>query len=168
MTIRPITLRAARAFIGQHHRHNLPPRGWRYGAALYDGDELVGVATAGQPVARVLDDGLTLEVTRVCTVGTKNASTMLYGAIGRAAKALGYHRLITYTLKTEPGTSLEAAGFRRVGEGKGGRTWASKGRGRQDRTLWGESIVPAEGKVRWERVLHRDTLPVASDRVALG
>lgn len=149
--LRPVTLRAARRFIAEHHRHNQPPRGWRFGVGLYRGIELVGVATAGSPVARLLDDGTTLEVTRVCTLGDRNASSQLYGAIGRAARALGYRRLITYTLESEPGTSLLASGFRRVGTGKGGRTWSSKGRGRHEATIWGDRIVPEGGRVRWER-----------------
>lgn len=151
MEIRPTTLRDARRFIAEHHRHNQPPRSWRFGAGLYQGEDLIGVAIASSPVARMLDDGFTLEITRVCTLGEKNASSMLYGAIGRAAKALGYQRLITYTLSTEPGTSLRAAGFHQVAEGKGGRSWTSAGRGRYERTIWGAPIVPEEGRIRWER-----------------
>lgn len=154
MTVIPITLRAARRFIAEHHRHNVPPKGWKFGAALEHEGEIVGVATAGQPVSRILDDGKTLEVTRVCTVGNKNASTMLYGAICRAAKALGYERVITYTLDTEPGISLRAAGFIEVGHGKGARSWATKTNGgRYESTLWGKRLIPEEGRIRWERKL---------------
>jgi hypothetical protein len=153
--VTPITLRAARAYITEHHRHNVAPKGWRFGVALRNGSEAVlGVATAGQPVSRILDDGYTLEVTRVCTLGEKNASSMLYGAICRAAKAMGYRRVITYTLDTEPGTSLLASGFTEVGRGKGGRSWATKTNGgRYESTLWGQRIVPEAGRIRWERAL---------------
>lgn len=154
MKVVPITLRAARRFIAEHHRHNVPPKGWRFGVGLEASGELVGVATAGQPVARILDDGVTLEVTRVCTIGHKNASTMLYGAVCRAAKAMGYERVITYTLDTEHGISLRAAGFQEVGRGKGSRSWATKTNGgRYEATLWGQRLIPEEGRIRWERRL---------------
>src|SRR6478752_1209459 len=114
LEIRPITLRAACAFIAEHHRHNKPPRGHKFSVAAYEGDALVGVATAGRPVARALDDGLTLEVNRTCTDGTRNANSLLYGAIWRAAKAMGYRRLITYAQADERGASLKAVGWERV------------------------------------------------------
>ena len=111
LTLRPIDLSEARAFVQQHHRHNLPPPGHKFSIACYDGDRLCGVAIVGRPVARRLDDGLTLEITRDCTDGTYNACSMLYGACVRAARALGYKRIITYTLESEPGTSLKASGW---------------------------------------------------------
>lgn len=85
----------------------------------------------GRPVARHQDDGWTLEVTRCCTDGTKNAASMLYGAARRAAFNLGYKRIITYTLQTEPGTSLRAAGWNELGVAGGG-TWNRRGRPRVD------------------------------------
>lgn len=124
MKIVPITLRAACEFIKQHHRHNKPPRGWKFGVGLMQGDNLIGVATAGRPIARAFDDGLTLEVNRTCTDGSKNANSMLYGAIHRAAKAMGYHRVITYTQADESGASLHAAGFVRVKDLPARANWA--------------------------------------------
>jgi hypothetical protein len=118
--LQPITLAEANAFIRRHHRHHLPPQGWKFGVAVNDGERVVGVATVGRPVARMLDDGWTLEVTRCCTDGTPHAASMLYGACWRAAKALGYRRLVTYTLVEEAGTSLRAAGWRALYETKGG------------------------------------------------
>ena len=120
----PITLREASAFIAQHHRHNKPPRGWKFGVGLRAGDALVGVATAGRPVARHLDDGLTLEVNRTCTDGARNANSMLYGAVWRAAKAMGYRRCITYTQADETGASLRAAGWVKVRELPARGSWA--------------------------------------------
>lgn len=120
--------------------------------------ELVAVATAGQPVARMLSDGRTLEVNRACVKDYhRNANSALYGAIGRAAKALGYERLVTYTLHSESGASLRAAGF----DGPvdiGARSWMTDNnpdvRPRQDATLWGERRnAAAEPKYRWERSL---------------
>ena len=111
MEIRPCDYQTARGFVGEHHRHNKPPNGHKYSIALYDGDRLCGVCMVGRPIARRLDDGLTLEINRCCTDGTRNACSMLYGAACRAAKALGYKRIITYTLENEPGTSLKASNW---------------------------------------------------------
>ena len=87
MQISPVTLRVAKAFISRHHRHNKPPVGHKFSIGLRnDAGELIGVATAGRPVARHLDDGLTLEVNRTCTTGERNANSALYGAVWRAAK----------------------------------------------------------------------------------
>jgi hypothetical protein len=112
LSIRPITLRAACAFIAEHHRHNKPPRGHKFSVAVHDDDRLVGVATAGRPIARALDDGFAIEVNRTCTDTTRNANSMLYGAVWRAAKAMGYRRAYTYTREDESGDSLRAAGWR--------------------------------------------------------
>lgn len=124
LSVRPITFRAACAFVAELHRHNKPPRGHKFSIGLYAGDKLVGVAMAGRPVARHFDDGLTLEVNRTCTDGTKNANSMLYGAVRRAALAMGYQRLITYTQADEPGTSLRAAGWRRIRDIAPRGSWA--------------------------------------------
>lgn len=124
MTVVPITLRQAAAFIEQYHRHHKPPRGHKFSIGLKDGDKLVGVATAGRPIARHLDDGSTLEVNRTCTDGTRNANSMLYGAVWRAGKAMGYKRCITYTQAEESGASLRAAGYRRVEELPARKSWA--------------------------------------------
>lgn len=94
-------------------------------------DTIVGVAIVGRPVARTLDDGWTLEVTRVATDGTKNACSALYASAWRAARAMGYQRLITYTLPSEGGASLRAAGWRTVHRTKGGN-WNTPARPRVD------------------------------------
>lgn len=124
MNLRPITLRQAAEFISDHHRHNQPPRGWKFGVGIDIGGSLVGVGTAGRPVARAFDDGYTLEVNRTCTNGAPNANSMLYGALWRAAQALGYTRLITYTQADETGASLRAAGFRKVKDLPARKSWA--------------------------------------------
>jgi hypothetical protein len=142
LTLQPVTYPEACAFVAAHHRHHLPPQGWKFGIAVNDGQKVVGVITVGRPVARMLDDGWTLEVTRCCTDGTPNAPSMLYGAAKRAAFALGYKRLITYTLQTEPGTSLKAAGWRVIGEAGGG-SWSRSARPRVD-------AHPTEAKTLWE------------------
>lgn len=124
LTIRPITLRAACAFVAAHHRHNKPPRGHKFSVAVHTVHALVGVAIAGRPVARALDDGLTLEVARTCTDGTRNANSMLYGAIWQAARAMGYTRCVTYTQHDESGASLRAAGWVRSAQLAARKGWA--------------------------------------------
>jgi hypothetical protein len=132
LTLRPIILRDAQAFITGNHRHNRPPRGWKFGTSVWKAGVLVGVATAGRPVARLLDNGVTVEVNRTCTDGTRNANSMLYGAIWRAAKALGYLRCITYTQGDEDGASLRAVGFMRVAEIEAAPGWDRPGRQRAE------------------------------------
>jgi len=141
LELQPITYKEACAFIQQHHSHHLPPQGWKFGVAVSDGEKVVGVVTVGRPVARALDDGFTLEVTRCCTDGTTHVASMLYGAAWRATKAMGYRRLITYTLIEEAGTSLIAAGWKALYETAGG-SWSCPSRKRVDthplgqKTLW--------------------------------
>lgn len=144
LQLQPIDWEEACIFISQHHRHHLPPQGWKFGIAVNDGQKIVGVITVGRPVARHLDNGLTLEVTRCCTDGTKNACSMLYGAAWRVSQSLGYKRLITYILKTESGTSLKASGWRLVGEAGGG-SWNRPNRFRVDK-------APTQLKLLWEAV----------------
>lgn len=111
MKIKNIELKTAKEFIALNHRHCTPPVGWKFGCGLFIKDELVGVITAGNPVSRVLCDGRTLEINRSCVLDVKNANSMLYAAVIRAAKALGWRKVITYTLHEESGASLRAVGF---------------------------------------------------------
>ena len=155
LEIRPIKLKDANRYVAEHHRHNMPTNGHKYSIACYDGERLCGVAIAGQPVARELDDGRTIEIRRVCTDGTRNACSILYGACSRCAKEMGYKRVITYTLQSEPGTSVKASGFRPVGETRV-KGWNMPGRKREivQYTLFGEiEKYPIEKKIRWERNL---------------
>src|SRR5437660_8566841 len=104
----PLHLREANVFVAKHHRHNLPTVGGKFAVGASVDGKLVGVAIAGRPVARKLDDGKTLEVLRVCTDGTPNANSFLYGRVRRIAALMGYHHVITYTLQDESGASLKA------------------------------------------------------------
>ena len=140
LDLQPITQREALRFIAEHHRHHDPPRGWLFGVAVNDGQQVVGVLVVGRPVARGNQDGYTAEVTRCCTDGTPHVPSMLYGAAWRAAKALGYRRLITYTLVTEPGTSLRAAGWKVVGSVPG-RSWSCASRPRVDHHPLGQKTI---------------------------
>ncbi len=133
MQLQPVTITEAKEFISKHHRHHPAPVGAKFAIAVASEGELAGVATIGRPVARMLDDDWTLEVTRVCTVnGFKNAASMLYGAAWRATRAMGYKRLISYILQAEPGTSLVAAGYKEIGL-TGGGSWNRKNRVRIDK-----------------------------------
>lgn len=155
LTVVPLGLREANAYVAERHRHHGPTRGHKFSVGVRDErGELRGVAIAGRPVARKLDDGDSLEVLRVCTDGTPNACSMLYGAVRRAAVAMGYQpqRVFTYTLATEPGTSLRAAGWHSDAETKGGE-W-----GRCDRPR--ETLIP-DPKVRW-RAAAPSSLPPES------
>jgi len=137
LELQPISYPEACAFIKEHHSHHLPPQGWKFGIAVNDGEKIVGVVTVGRPVARHHDDGWTLEVTRCCTDGTKNAASKLYAAASRACHALGYKRLITYTLLEEPGTCLRVAGWKVISISHGG-TWNRKARPRIDKHQTGQ------------------------------
>lgn len=103
LDICPITLKEANAFVEQYHRHHKPVVGHKFYIGCTDGEKIVGVAIVGRPVSRYLDDGWTLEVNRLCTDGTRNACSMLYAAAWRAAKAMGYKRVVTYILDSENG-----------------------------------------------------------------
>lgn len=138
----PCTISDALAFVEQHHRHHRPPRGALFAVAVAVGQNVRGVAIAGRPVSRGLQDGWTVEITRVATDGARNACSMLYGACRRAALALGYKRVVTYTLVAESGASLRAAGFRVVADVRG-RSWSCPSRPRVDRH-------PLQAKLRWE------------------
>jgi hypothetical protein len=134
-------------FIPAHHRtHPEPPAGHKFCVALAIDEEIVAIASVGRPVAAAFQDGWTLEVNRTCVAeggDTKNANSMLYGASWRAAKALGWRRLVTYTQAGESGASLRAAGWRIVAERPARPGWDSPSRPRKlrgvdnvARTLW--------------------------------
>jgi hypothetical protein len=123
LRITPIDLRQANVFVGRLHRHHKKVPGAKFCLAATDEQGVVrGVAIVGRPVSRVLDDGWTLEVNRCCTDGARNACSLLYGAAWRAAREIGFRRLITYTLPEEGGASLRAAGWKPT-EGVGGSSW---------------------------------------------
>ena len=143
LAVVPVSFAEASQFVAAHHRHHRPPVGHKFSIGVADGETLVGVAMVGRPVARRLDDGMTLEVNRTCTDGTPNANSMLYGAAWRAAKALGYRRLITYTQEGESGASLSAANWRVVAQLPPRKGWSVPSRPRTGngndgvpRTLW--------------------------------
>lgn len=132
MRLIPVTLRQANDFVKAHHRHHGPVTGWKFGVGLEEEGKLIGVAIAGRPVSRMTQtkEPQTIEVTRVCTLGHKNAPSMLYGAISRAAFALGYTKVISFILCTESGHSLKAANWECKGKTSGGE-WSRPSRARR-------------------------------------
>jgi hypothetical protein len=150
LTVRPITLRAANSFVLQHHSHHPPVRGCVFCVACYDDERLCGVAIVGRPVSRMLDDGLTFELTRVCTDRTRHAASKLVAAATRAARAIGYTRGVSYVLEHESGTSYRAAGWTDAGQAGGG-SWHRNARPREDLfTRVGFERAPTAPKRRWE------------------
>lgn len=146
MNIRPITFRQASDFINKCHRHHKATVGHKFSIGLFDEDQLVGCAVCGRPVSRHLDDGVTCEINRLCTDGTKNACSMLYGACCRIAKEMGYERIITYILESENGASLKASNF--VCDGvAGGTHWTGERNKGQN--------IPNEMKTRWSKLLNK-------------
>lgn len=145
LTIRPVELKTANEFVAALHRHHRPVVGHRFSIGCFDGGQLVGVCIVGRPVARMVDHTRVLEVTRLCTDGTPNACSKLYSAAARAGRELGYERIQTYILDTEPGTSLTAAGWVLAGMSPGG-TWSVPSRHRVDK-------APTTPKKRYERLL---------------
>ena len=138
----PVSQKTAKDAVRRWHRHNSAPVGDLFRVGVADDGVLVAVGIASRPVSRVYDDGRTAEVIRVASDGTRNASSMLYGALTRAAFALGYRRVITYTRADEPGTSLRA-GWHVIAERPARKGWNAVARPRDDRlyeqvarTLW--------------------------------
>ena len=138
-SIEPMDLEGANSFVRIHHRHHGAVAGHIFSIGAASADQIRGVAIVGRPVSRHRDDGITADVTRLCTDGTPNACSFLYGATARAAFALGFKRIGTYILASENGASLKAAGWRLLGEVRG-RSWSTPSRPRVDR-------APAQDKL---------------------
>jgi hypothetical protein len=138
----PIELDQANAFVSLHHRTHEPVQGHKFSLAATLDEKIVGVVIVGRPVARGNQDGWTLEATRNCTDGTRNACSFLYSRAMRAVRALGYRRMITYTKPEEGGASLRATGFRCMGE-RGGGNWNTPSRPRIDtaHALQGQKLL---------------------------
>lgn len=146
----PITLRQAKKFVDDHHRHNVAPQGHKFSIGCARGkerDELVGVVIVGRPIARANDDKMTAEILRVCVLdGVRNANSKLYGAAIRACKAMGYKRVLTYTLPTESGSSLKAVGMREIGRTRP----CANGWDRPNRKRKKAKRYPEGEKIKWE------------------
>lgn len=155
--IRPISITHANEFVQRYHRHHGTKTGCRFAIACFDGDRLCGVAICSNPVARNADDGLTLEVSRLCTDGTRNACSKLYGACARIAKDMGFRKVQTYILESENGTSLKASGWKNEGVA-GALNWNNSKRQiernqNEQLTLFPGKHPPEEMKTRYAKHL---------------
>lgn len=140
----PLSLRQANNYVSENHRHHKAVQGCKFCIGLSVDNQLVGVAICGRPVSRHYDDGITLEINRLCTNGYKNACSRLYSACVRIAKEMGYKKIITYTLESENGASLKASNF--ICEGiSGGKIWTG--------SRCRDNGVPKEMKKRWARYI---------------
>lgn len=145
-TLVPLPLDEANAFVAEHHRHHPPVVGCKFALGAATAEGICAVAIVGRPVARGLDDGWSVEITRLCVAEhlehASNAASWLLGRVRRAAGALGYRRIYTYTLASETGVSLRAAGFRAIYPVTG-RSWTTATRPRVDKH-------PTQDKIAWE------------------
>ena len=163
MEVKPITLREANAYVEAFRRHHGPTVGHKWSLAAYKDGRLCGVAVVGRPTGRYLDDGHTLEVTRLCTDGTRNACSALYAACARRAKLEGYEKIVTFILQSEPGTSLKAAGWTLESAKAGKPKWNKQRYADKpvQLSLFPKKEPPAEYKQRWAKALKKkeDTKP---------
>lgn len=141
----PLELKESNEFVAKYHRHHDPVHRDKFRVGCSEGEVLVGVANVGRPVSRVLDDGKTLEVTRLCTTGEKDVCSFLYSRCARIAKEMGYSKIITYILESENGTSLKASGWHKEAD-TNGHNWSCKSRPRK-------TTAPTCDKQRWAKDL---------------
>lgn len=147
----PLERQACCEFVDAMHRHHDPVKRDRFRIGAEVEGKLVGVVQVGNPVARALCDGKTMEVVRLCTDGTPNVCSFLYGAAARAAKELGYSKIITYILESEPGMSLKAAGWHKEADIRG-HSWDTPSRPRT-------TTSPTCDKQRWVKILRKEGEP---------
>lgn len=145
---RPLTIKQANELIISLHRHHKKVQGHRFSIGAMDGDEIVGAVVVGRPVARAVPQYEVAEVTRLVTNGHKNACSFLYAAAARAAKAMGFLKIQTYILESEPGISLKAAGWQIEKKTKGGDWNTPARRGRR-------TDQPQVKKQRWSKILNK-------------
>lgn len=156
----PIELKDAQNYINKFHRHHQAAHRDKFRIAAMDDGEIVGVVQVGRPVSRILDDGHTLEVLRLCTTGEKDVCSFLYSRAARIAKEMGYTKIITYILESETGTSLKASGWKLEADGVGGSDWNVPSRPREviatQMSLFPEKQKYPVGvkKQRWVKLLN--------------
>lgn len=155
MMLAPCSLKEARHFVATNHRHHRPPPGHKFSLKAVVDTKTVGVVIVGHPVARHEDQIETLEIVRLCTDGTTNACSFLIGAAKRAARALGYKRLISYTLIVEDGASWKASGMTKSGTSAGGSWYRERDAVRDGciKPLFDIPAYPTSEKQKWEIAL---------------
>ena len=141
----PMELKEAQAYINAFHRHHQAAHRDKFRIAAMENGQIVGVVQVGRPVSRVLDDGRTLEVLRLCTNGKKDVCSFLYSRAARIAREMGYRKIITYILASEPGTSLKASGWICEADDVGGANWNTPSRPREV-TASQMSLFPEKAK----------------------
>lgn len=151
LLIKPITLKQANEIIEKWHRHHKPVVGHRFSIAAFDFEtkKIKGIAVVGRPVARKVDQYDVAEVTRLVTDGAKNACSFLYSACARICKEMGFYKIQTYILESEPGTSLIASGwqFKSIA---GGGDWNCNARKNR------RTDQPQIKKKRYEKILNKE------------
>lgn len=147
----PLELKDANRFVDRLHRHHDSVYRDKFRIGAWKDGALVGVVQVGRPVARNLDDGLTVEVTRLCTDGSRNVCSFLYARAARIAQEMGYRKIITYILSSEPGVSLKAAGWSLEDSSCGGGSWNRPSRPRT-------TTAPVEPKQRWAKILRTEVV----------
>ena len=158
MTIKPLTLKQANAYVIEKHRHHGKVQGYKFAIGVYEDDILHGVAIVGHPQGRYDDDGETVEVLRLCTDGKRNACSMLYGRCAKVAKDLGYKKIITFILESESGISLKASGWICENEKCGGFDWSKNKRYRERHkyeqlSMFETKLPPPQFKKKWSKKL---------------
>ena len=141
----PLELKEANEYVAILHRHHDPVYRDKFRVGALLNGKLVGVVQVGRPVSRMLDDGRTVEVVRLCTDGTKDVCSFLYARAARIAKELGYKKIITYILENESGVSLKASGWKKEADTSGGH-WSRPSRTRS-------TTAPTCPKQRWGKEL---------------
>lgn len=150
--VRPVTVTAAKAWVRQVHRHLPEIQGGLFASSVWNEDGPAAMGIAINPPRVWLGTGR-IVIGRVAAMPDLEpvgdhaapACTMIYASLCRAAKALGWREAWTYTLPSESGASLRAAGFIYMGETRG-EEWDRPSRRRK------AAVSPAK-KGRWMRVL---------------
>jgi hypothetical protein len=152
-SVTPLTLKEANEFVDHHHSHNKRVQGYKFAiGAIYDG-KLVGVSICGRPISATLDNKKTIELLRSCVLddAPKNTNSFLYGRSWRVAEAMGYKKMITYTLIREKASACKAIGMKIVGQTKDStKAWAHKEKKDGIKRLAQE--IYKELKYRWEKI----------------
>lgn len=155
----PMELKEAQAYINKYHRHHQAANRDKFRIAASDGKNILGVVQVGRPVSRMLDDGQTLEVLRLCTNGNRNVCSFLYSRAARIAKEMGYCKIITYILETESGSSLKASGWKMEADKVGGSDWNVPSRPREVTPIQMSFFLEKQKypvnakKQRWSKIL---------------
>ena len=146
----PLTLKQANELVAQLHRHHKPVMGHRFSlGAMTETGALCAAVIVARPVARGVDWRTVAEVNRLVSDGTTNACSFLYGAAARVCREMGFAKIQTYLLDTEPAITMKASGWKLAAITAGGQWTGTNGKPRrQDQ--------PTNPKQRWEKELNME------------